>query len=96
MTNLKAIATTCLAVTGLAMAQDNASTSAFPTPSSSSSSNSSVSAPRTGLYSVVTKGNAAADKTVVDYTRRPTLIGNKQYFAGFGGADKSVPDFLIT
>jgi hypothetical protein len=35
----------------------------------------------------VTKGNGAADNTVDDYSRRPTLIGSKQYFAGFGGAD---------
>ena len=87
MTNLKAIATTCLAVTGLAMAQDNASTSAFPTPSSSSSSSSTGTAPRTGLYGGVVKGNAAADNTVEDYSRRPTLIGDRQYFAGSGTAD---------
>ncbi len=87
MTNLKAIATTCLAVTGLAMAQDNASTSTFPTPGSSSSSSSSVAAPRTGLYAGVVKGNAASDNTTDDYSRRPTLIGDRQYFAGYGTAD---------
>ena len=93
MTNLKTIATTCLAVSGLAMAQDG-STSAFPTPASSSSS-SAVSAPRTGLYGSVVRGNAASDNTVVDYTRRPTLIGDKQYFAGFGGADMGNAAFAI-
>jgi hypothetical protein len=42
------------------------------------------SAPRTGLYTGVTKGNAAADNTVDDYSRRPTLIGDRQYLAGYG------------
>ncbi|MDB5106068.1 MAG: hypothetical protein JWP91_3757 [Fibrobacteres bacterium] len=82
------IAIACLTASGLAgwaMAQDNLSTGTYP-PSSSSPS-STVSAPRTGLYETVTKGNAAADNTVDDFTRRPTLIGTKQYFAGFGGAD---------
>jgi hypothetical protein len=88
MTKLKTAAITCMAVSGLsgwASAQGGTS-SAFPTPSGSSSS-SSVSAPRTGLYTAVTKGNAAADNTVDDYSRRPTLIGTKQYFAGYGGPD---------
>lgn len=85
MMNLKTIATTCLAVSGLALAQDGTvPASSFPTPASSSSS---VAAPRTGLYTGVTKGNAAADNTVDQYSRRPTLIGDRQYFAGFGGAD---------
>jgi hypothetical protein len=39
------------------------------------------------LYTDVTQGNGAADNTVNDYSMRPTLIGNKQYFAGWGGAD---------
>lgn len=89
MTKLKTAAITCMAVSGLAgwaLAQEN-STSAFPTPSGSSSAASTVSAPRTGLYTAVTQGNAAADNTVDDYSRRPTLIGDKQYFAGYGGAD---------
>ena len=88
MIKLQTIAIACLAASGLAgraMALENTSTSSFPTPSSSSSS--SVSAPRTGLYTAVTHGNAAADNTVDDYTRRPTLIGDKQYFAGYGDAD---------
>ncbi|MDB5051839.1 MAG: hypothetical protein JWO30_4910 [Fibrobacteres bacterium] len=89
MTKLKTVAITCMAVSGLAgwaLAQDN-TTSAFPTPSSSSSSSSAVAAPRTGLYTSVTQSNAAADNTVDDFSRRPTLIGDKQYFAGFGGGD---------
>src|SRR4051812_47059932 len=73
MTVLRTIATTCLAVSGLAMAQG----ASAPVPS----------APRTGLYGSVTRGNIAADNTVEDYSRRPTLIGDKQYFAGFGDAD---------
>jgi hypothetical protein len=75
MTKLNTIATTCLAVSGLAMAQGNPAPTTAP------------AAPRTGLYSSVTKGNIAADNTVDDYSRRPTLIGDRQYFAGFGGAD---------
>jgi hypothetical protein len=39
------------------------------------------------LYGGVVKGNAAADNTVEDYSRRPTLIGDRQYFAGSGTAD---------
>ena len=88
MTKLKTAAITSMVVSGLAgwaLAQGGSS-SAFPAPSGSSSS-SSVSAPRTGLYTGVTKGNGVADNTVNDYSMRPTLIGNKQYFAGFGGAD---------
>lgn len=81
MTNLKTIATSCLAISGLAMAQSPAATAPV--------------APRTGLYSVVTKGNIAADNTVDDYTRRPTLIGDRQYFAGFGGADMGNGAFSI-
>ncbi|HKP96465.1 MAG TPA: hypothetical protein VJ385_11975 [Fibrobacteria bacterium] len=90
MTKLKTAAITCMAVSGLvgwALGQDGLSTSAFPTPSGSSSAPNAVSAPRTGLYTGVTQGNAAADNTVDDYSRRPTLIGDRQYFAGFGGAD---------
>jgi len=48
---------------------------------------STPAAPRTGLYTGVTKDNAAADRTVSDYSMRPTLIGDRQYFAGFGGTD---------
>jgi hypothetical protein len=92
MTKLKTAAKTCMMVsgmTGLILAQDNLPTSAFPTPSGATASTSAgaVAAPRTGLYTVVTKNNAAADNTVDDYSRRPTLIGNRQYFAGFGGPD---------
>lgn len=54
---------------------------------SAPASPSAPAAPRTGLYEAVTKLNAAADNTVDDFTRRPTLINGKQYFAGFGGAD---------
>jgi hypothetical protein len=89
MTKLKTAAKTCLMVsgmTGLILAQDNLPSSAFPTPSGESApaSAGAVAAPRTGLYTAVTKGNAAADNTVDDYSRRPTLIGDRQYFAGFG------------
>ncbi|MDQ3002601.1 MAG: hypothetical protein M3Y08_15230 [Fibrobacterota bacterium] len=87
MKKLNTIAITCLAVSGLAgwaLAQD-LSTGTYSTPATSSSS--SLVAPRTGLYSVVTKNNGAGDNTVEDFTRRPTLIGDKQYFAGYGGSD---------
>ena len=63
MMKLKTIATTCLAVSGLALAQEN--TGSYPLSSSSSTgSNTAVTAPRTGLYTGVTKSNAAADRTV--------------------------------
>ena len=78
MKNLKTIATTCLAASGLAIAQ-----SAAPV------------APRTGLYTAVTKSNAAADNTVDDFSRRPTLIGDRQYFAGYGGADMGNAAFSV-
>jgi hypothetical protein len=90
MTKLKSAALACLAVSGLAgwaSAQDGFSSSAFATPSAASGASGATTAPRTGLYSSVTKGNAAADNTVDDYSRRPTLIGDRQYFAGYGGAD---------
>lgn len=74
MMKLFTIATTCLAASGLASAQG--------TPDAAG-----PAAPRTGLYTGVTKGNAAADNTVDDFSRRPTLIGDKQYIAGYGGAD---------
>lgn len=85
MMKLNTLATVCLAVlghTGIASAEDTASTGTFPTPSSSS-----TPAPRTGLYTGVTANNAAADNTVIDYSRRPTLIGDKQYLAGWGTRD---------
>ncbi len=41
-------------------------------------------APRTGLYAGTTMGNPATDNTVDDYTKRPTLLNGKQYFAGYG------------
>ncbi len=44
-----------------------------------------ATAPRTGLYSEVVKGNAASDNTVDDLTKRPHLI-NQQYIAGWGNA----------
>jgi hypothetical protein len=81
MTTLKTIATTCLAVSGLAMAQGTAT----PAPV----------APRTGLYGSVTKGNIAADNTVDDYTKRPTLIGDRQYIAGFGNTDMGNAAFSL-
>ncbi len=83
MTILRTIATTCLAVSGLAMAQGTPVSAPAP------------AAPRTGLYGTVTKGNIAADNTVDDYSRRPTLIGDRQYFAGFGGADMGNAAFSI-
>jgi hypothetical protein len=84
MTKFNTLATTCLAMSGLALAQT------APAPASSASA-----APRTGLYGSVTKGNIAADNTVDDYSRRPTLIGDKQYIAGFGGADLANAAFSI-
>lgn len=79
--NTIAIASMAVSVlAGMASAQD-----AFPTPTSTAAA--SAAAPRTGLYTGVTKGNAAADNTVDDYSRRPTLIGDKQYLAGWGTAD---------
>lgn len=62
-------------------------TSSYSSPTYSSSAPTAPAAPRTGLYTTVTKLNAAADNTVDDYTRRPTLIDGKQYFAGYGDAD---------
>lgn len=82
--NTIAIASMAVSVlAGMASAQDAVSATAFPAPASSAV----ASAPRTGLYTGVTKGNAAADNTVDDYSRRPTLIGDKQYLAGWGTAD---------
>lgn len=52
---------------GLALAQDAAPTGPI--------------APRTGAYGDVSQGNAASDNTVLDYTKRPTLIQGKQYMA---------------
>jgi hypothetical protein len=52
-------------------------------------------APRTGLYTEVMKGNVAADNTVDIFSRRPTLIGDRQYFAGFGSADLADAAFSI-
>jgi hypothetical protein len=74
MMKLTLIATTCIAASGLASAQG--------APEAAASA-----APRTGLYTGVTKGNAAADNTVDDYSRRPTLIGDRQYLAGYGNGD---------
>lgn len=81
MTTLKTIAITCLTVSGLAMAQGAAGTAPV--------------APRTGLYGSVTKGNIAADNTVDDYTKRPTLIGDRQYIAGFGNTDMGNAAFSL-
>jgi hypothetical protein len=87
MMKLNTFAITCLAASGLAgwaLAQDlSAGTYSAP----ATTAPSSLAAPRTGLYTEVTKGNGAADNTVEDFTRRPTLIGDKQYFAGYGGSD---------
>ena len=66
------------------LAQTDLSTSSYAPAVASSSS---VVAPRTGIYTGTTMGNAAADNTVDNYTKRPTLIQGKQYFAGWGGAD---------
>jgi hypothetical protein len=82
--NTIAIASMAVSVlAGMASAQDTFS-STTTTTATSSSTPASSSAPRTGLYTGVTKGNAAADNTVDDYSRRPTLIGDKQYLAGWG------------
>lgn len=81
MTMIKTMAVACVAMTGLSglsMAQEG-----FATPPSASA----IAAPRTGLYTGVTQGNGAADNTVDDYIRRGTLIGDRQFFAGYGGAD---------
>ncbi len=51
------------------------------------SSTTGPQAPRTGLYAGTTMGNPANDNTVDDYTKRPTLLNGKQYFAGYGGAN---------
>lgn len=87
MMKLNTFAIACLAVSGLAgwaLAQDFSS-GTYSAPATSSPS--SLVAPRTGLYSGVTKNNGADDNTVEDFTRRPTLIGDKQYFAGYGTSD---------
>lgn len=83
-----------LACMGMAFGQDYSSptttettTSTYTSTTTTSTSSSAPAAPRTGLYTSVTKGNAAADKTVDDYSRRPTLIGDRQYFAGYGGVE---------
>lgn len=79
--NTIAIASMAVSVlAGMAAAQDTFSTTTTSAPASSA-------APRTGLYTGVTKGNAAADNTVDDYSRRPTLIGDKQYLAGWGNGN---------
>jgi hypothetical protein len=83
MTKLNTIATTCLAVSGFAMAQVSPAPTTAP------------AAPRTGLYSSVTRGNIAADNTVDDYSRRPTLIGDRQYLAGYGGGELANAAFSI-
>jgi hypothetical protein len=93
MMKLNTFAITCLAASGLAgwaLAQDlSAGTYSAP----ATSTPSSLAAPRTGLYTEVTKGNGAADNTVEDFTRRPTLIGDKQYFAGYGGSNMQSGSF---
>lgn len=76
---------TALVCLGLASAQSDYSTPSNPL--ASTPSNGGASAPRTGIYESVTKLNAAADNTVDDYTKRPTLINGKQFFAGWGDAD---------
>jgi len=68
---------------GLALAV-NAQDSFSSSTSSSASSTSGLAAPRTGIYPGAI--NAAADNTIDDYTKRGTLLGGKQYFAGWGGA----------
>lgn len=87
--NTIAIATMTVSVlAGMASAQDTYSTtSTTTTTSTSTAATGATSAPRTGLYTGVTKGNAAADNTVDDYSRRPTLIGDREYLAGWGTAD---------
>ena len=92
--NTIAIASMAVSVlAGLASAQDTFSTTTTTTTSAPATA-TSTSAPRTGLYTGVTKGNAAADNTVDDYSRRPTLIGDKQYLAGFGSTDVNAPSGL--
>jgi hypothetical protein len=86
--NTIAIASMAVSVlAGMASAQDAFSSSTTTTYSTTTTAPVSTAAPRTGLYTGVTKGNAAADNTVDDYSRRPTLIGDKQYLAGWGTAD---------
>ena len=77
MTMTKTMAVACVAISGLAgMAMSQDATAA-----------GAISAPRTGLYKGVTQGNGAADNTVDDYIRRGTLIGDRQFFAGWGDED---------
>ncbi len=85
--NLALACSTCMVGHQIAMGQSDYTSSLGGSSSVASATSSGPSAPRTGLYEVVTKLNAAADNTVDDFTRRPTLIDGKQYFAGFGGAD---------
>jgi hypothetical protein len=81
--NTIAIASMAVSIlAGMASAQDTFSTTTTTTTATVATA---TAAPRTGLYTGVTKGNAAADNTVDDYSRRPTLIGEKQYLAGWGG-----------
>lgn len=78
--NTIAIASMAVSVlAGMASAQDT-----FSTTTTTTTVATATTAPRTGLYTDVTKGNAAAEKTVDDYSRRPTLIGDRQYLAGWG------------
>lgn len=77
MTMNKTMAVACVAISGLAgMAMSHDGPEAH-----------AITAPRTGLYTGVTQGNGAADNTVDDYIRRGTLIGDRQFFAGWGNAD---------
>ncbi len=63
-------------------------TAAVPEPTAVANSTpmAEKAGPRTGLYGTVMKGNAAADNTIDDLTKRPHLI-DQQYLAGWGGAD---------
>lgn len=79
------------ALMGLASAQgdyfppsDPVATPTYSSPAATTSASGPV-APRTGIYGSVTQFNAAADNTVDDYNRRPSLINGQQYVAGWGG-----------
>lgn len=77
----------CAVYSTLAFAQSDYSASlATPAPAAKPASSGDKVGPRTGLYGSVMKGNAASDNTVDDFTKRAHLI-DRQYLAGWGGAD---------
>ncbi len=77
----------CAVYSTFAFAQSDYSAAlATSAPAAKPASSSDVVGPRTGLYGSVMKGNAASDNTVDDFTKRGHLI-DRQYLAGWGGAD---------